>query len=99
LAGIREAYGLAFFTKADAIDKALMDNKIDALNAVRNVIVHRSGIADAVYDRQSKFLSVPGARRGQPVELDGEIVMNLMQPVIVASLALVTAVDEWISEN
>jgi hypothetical protein len=70
LAGIREAYALAFFEMSDEIDEALRDDALDALNTVRNVIVHRSGVVDSQYERRSQHLNVPKAEIGQGISLD-----------------------------
>ena len=97
LAGIREAYRLAFFKNFEQVDAALTDDVIDALNAVRNLIVHRAGVVDETYEKRSRHLDIPKAPIGQPIFLDGEIVAKLMESVISSSLHLLVAVDEWIA--
>ena len=99
LTGIREAYSLAFFKKSENIDAILKHDCFDCLSAVRNLIVHRSGIADQAYDRKCKFLKIPTAPTGFPIFLDGEVVRDLIAPVFVNSLNLIVAVDTWIAEN
>src|ERR1700733_14269712 len=78
LSGIREAYAQAFSKDYADIDKALAAQGIDALNAVRNLIVHRTGIVDDNYERKCKYLPVPKAELGEPLLLDGEITTDLM---------------------
>lgn len=99
LSGIREAYRMAFCKKYADVDAALDDKSIDAVNAVRNLIVHRSGIVDQDYEKQSKFLPIPKAKQGEPILLDGEIAMDLMIPIIKKAIGLIHAVDEWIAAN
>jgi hypothetical protein len=99
LAGIKEAYALAFFKKSEKIDAILKDKSFEALNAVRNLIVHHAGIVDRTYERKAKYLDIPNAPIGFPIFLDGETVMKLMRSVIVCSFNLITAVDDWIAEN
>ena len=61
LKGIREAYSRAFDKPFEKdIDESLADRDLDTLQAVRNLLVHRAGIADQKYlDRKDKF---PGCR-------------------------------------
>jgi hypothetical protein len=99
LAGIREAYSLAFSRKADDIDVMLKQDSLDAVNAVRNLIVHRSGVVDQTYERKAKFLKIPTSPIGFPIFLDGEIVRKLMTATVICSLRLIVAVDEWIATN
>jgi hypothetical protein len=99
LVGIREAYGLAFFKNTDDIDAVLKEDVFDALNTIRNLIVHRSGVVDTTYERKSKFLKIPSAPVGSPIFLDGETVVHLMRAVTARSLHLLTSVDAWITAN
>jgi hypothetical protein len=99
LSGIREAYSQAFSKDFADVDKALSPQGIDALNAVRNLIVHRSGVVDQDYERKCKYLPVPKAELGKPILLDGEITRGLMLPVIVAAFDLLKAVDRWFGAN
>jgi hypothetical protein len=100
---IRRAYSLAFDGKGALkaltarVDAALADNALDALAQVRNVIVHKAGIADAFYERNSATLpAMPQAKEGQEVLLDGEVVKNLVSPVFACCMNLITAIDEWL---
>lgn len=99
LEGIREAYAAAFHKNSDHIDAALSDDALDALSAVRNVIVHRAGIADTEYLRRSKHLKLPPANAGAPIHLDGQIVVNLVRPAFACGSKLIGAVDDWISRD
>ncbi len=100
---IRRAYSLAFYHKlvgkkvTDAVDTALADNALDALSQVRNIIVHKAGVADADYEMHRTTLpTMPQVAEGQPVRLDGEIVKGLMNPVIACCVKLVTSIDAWL---
>jgi hypothetical protein len=100
LEGIREAYCSAFDKDAVQIDRALSNTALDSLSAVRNVIVHKDGQADADYAKKAKFLKdIPQAQPGQHVWLDGEIVVGLMKPAIIAANQLLIAVDEWLLKH
>src|ERR1700689_4245125 len=84
LDGIREAYSLAFSERVrqarpDRIDKALADKRIDSLSAVRNLIVHKAGVADAEYaDRAKGAPSAPQIKEGDALQLDGEVCRSLI---------------------
>jgi hypothetical protein len=99
LTGIREAYRLAFCRNYETIDEALDYNGLDALNAVRNLIVHRAGIVDREYLKRADTLKIPTAEIGEPILLDGNLTMELMISVIKGSFHLIVGVDEWIASN
>ena len=100
LDGIREAYACAFTERSAQIDRALIDKSLDALSAVRNVIVHRDAQADSEYIRKTKFLgSIPKAEIGQHILLDGDVVVRLLKPAISAANQLLIAVDDWLAKS
>ncbi|WP_247830198.1 hypothetical protein [Bradyrhizobium sp. 200] len=95
LDGIREAYACAFAERSAQIDRALTDTSLDALSAVRNVVVHRDAQADSEYVRRTKHLSsIPKAEIGQHILLDGGVVVRLLKPAISAANQLLIAVDD-----
>ena len=97
LDGTREAYASAFSKDSAQIDRALTDKSLDALSAVRNVIVHRDANADGEYVKKTEFLNaLPKATAGQHLLLDGEIVVRLLKPAISAANQLLVAVDDWL---
>src|SRR5437773_1998943 len=71
LSGIREAYGCAFDKDSAEIDSILTDRSIDALQATRNVIVHKAGIADRDYIRRMTDLKLPPLGLINNIILDG----------------------------
>jgi hypothetical protein len=103
LAGIRAAYSVAFSDKekrarTEQIDAALSDRGLDALCIVRNVIVHRAGIADDKY--VTDLAIAPGApkvRTGESLKLDGAQVKSLVEPVIRSARKLLRAADVWLT--
>ena len=100
LSGIRDAYEAAFYKKSDVIDAIILDNAFDQLSALRNVIVHKSAIADAEYVQRTKSIaSLPKFQKGERIQLDGKIVSDLAFNCINKSFALLEAVDKWLVEN
>jgi len=99
LTGIREAYRTAFSKNAVEIDRVIDYNGLDALNAVRNLIVHRAGIVDREYKKRASYLKIPDAKLGESILLDGQLTMDMMISVIKVSFHLIETVDKWISEN
>ncbi len=103
LPDIRRAYSLAFSDKidkdvVDAVDAALADNALDALSIVRNVLVHKGGVADEEYMRDSRRVTaVPKLEAGKRVLLDGELVRLLVDPVISRCVELIAVIDGWLS--
>jgi hypothetical protein len=100
LAGIREAYETAFYKKADDIDSAVLNDGFDELSVLRNVIVHKSGRADAEYISKAKSIaSLPQLQKGESLELDGKVVSDLIHKVTIATYDLTYRVDEWLTQN
>jgi len=101
LDGIREAYASAFHQNSSEIDKALGDDSLDALSAVRNVIVHKAAIADEEYLKKTKYLKLPIGKAGVGaiVPLDGEVVVKLIAPARASATKLLGAVDSWIARE
>jgi hypothetical protein len=103
LKGIREAYSVAFSEKekharTHAIDEALADKALDALNLVRNLIVHRAGVADRDYVNSTRGNSVaPQLQPGETLGLDAKELRNLIEPVTARCAELVHAVDRWVT--
>jgi hypothetical protein len=99
LGAIREAYWRAFHKSSEAIAVSVSDKSFEALSAVRNLLVHRSGIVDEEYFKKSQYLPIPRAEIRDPISLDGNIVHSLMLSTTTKSFELLTAVDEWLSAN
>jgi hypothetical protein len=99
LSGIREAYSCAFSEKSSKVDAALGSKTLDALSAVRNMLVHKAGLADAEYIRLSSSLDVPKTELGSPVHLDGEVVAKLVKGAVTSANSLLIAVDDWTQQN
>jgi hypothetical protein len=104
LEAIREAYSLAFSenvrrARTDKIDMTLADRELDALSAVRNLIVHKAGKADSMYLDDCK--SAPTAPKikeeNEKLQLDGEVCQSLIAPVLKLSVDLINAVDTWLT--
>lgn len=97
---IRANYAEAFFEDAKEIMDVLNSPAIDALSAVRNLIVHRSSIVDQRYLNRTKSLTeAPKAPIGAPLLLDGQIVLNLVNPVTSLGCDLILAVDRWLCSH
>jgi hypothetical protein len=97
---IREAYASAFDRDFTQIDQALSNAALDALNAVRNLIVHKDGIVDAEFlKKRSTLTSLPKGQVGKILFLDGEIIVALIKPAITAANQLLRAVDDWLAKH
>jgi hypothetical protein len=99
LTKIREAFALAFDRPSvSQIDQALSSPAFDAIGLVRNVIVHRAGIADGEYIERIR--GIPGAPKlmlGQRLDLDGETTFNLISLAVSQEAKLLRAVDEFLA--
>jgi hypothetical protein len=95
LRGIREAYSRAFDKPTEKdIDQSLADRDLDTLQQVRNLLVHRAGVADQRYvDRLDKFPALPRLAKGKRLKLTGPFVADRILPVIRIAPKLALAVD------
>lgn len=98
--GIREAYEAAFYKKSDDIDKVILDDCFDQLSALRNVIVHKSAIADAEYVQKTRDIqTLPKFNKGEKIQLHGKMVADLVHKSSQATFALLYMVDQWLVTN
>lgn len=99
--GIRDAYMKAFPVDNDAIRMAVYSDGIDALALLRNVLAHKSGLADDIFRNGAKKnpLLAPFHNHTdkQLVKIDGEIIKAVVEPAVKAICDLVMAVDTWIT--
>ena len=99
LSSTREAYLRAFSEKSSRIDAAISNKSIDALSAVRNILLHKAGEADDEYVRQQTFLTLPKTAKGERIKLDGQNTSDLIKPAVASCKSLMIAVDDWIHDN
>lgn len=100
LGGIREAYECAFYKKSEDIDKIILDDCFDQLSALRNLIVHKSAIADGEYIRRAKDVpALPKLNIGEKINLHGKFVADLVHNTSQQTYSLLLAVDKWLTEN
>src|SRR5262249_47507032 len=100
--GIRDAYSSAFSEKekkartAD-IDSALADKALNALSAVRNLIVHKAGVADSEYAEKAKNApTAPQLKQGDKLQLTGAICRTLIDDAVKSSIKVIKGVDSWL---
>jgi hypothetical protein len=96
LENARLAYFEAFWKDSEKIGAAITDKSLDKLHRLRNVMVHRAGVADQTYLKGAKSLGLPLASVGSEIPLDGESVVNLVRPAFQAGFNLLYAVDAWL---
>lgn len=102
LTAIREAYSLAFpekvrHARSHRIDAALSTQDLDALSALRNILVHKAGKVDDDYIEDCKIAPTAPKPRNGVVHIDGHTCRSLIDPVIKTSMELVRAVDSWLT--
>ena len=100
---VRRAYISAFASDRDEIERIISDKSLDALAAMRHMIVHRAGVIDKDFMDDSNGLSVLAAIRSlglkQPVLIDGDLVRVLVEPVLNCGSALIYEVDKWLTNH
>jgi hypothetical protein len=97
---IRNAYASAFCDDFATVRDTLMNQSVEHLAAVRNILVHKAGIAD------QKFLEAitgcphfAGLLEESSINLNGAIVSDLVSVAANQSVALISAVDEWLKQQ
>jgi hypothetical protein len=89
-------YKTAFGQNIEKLFNQIGGGYIRALSAVRNVILHRGGIADATYKKEiGRFPELNAVTETEPIHLDGVIVHKLRNAGIALGIELVT----WIDKN
>jgi hypothetical protein len=97
---IREAYAKAFSVDFAGVRDVVLHTSLKHLAAVRNVMVHKAGIADKQFkDETSDCRNFDGTAAGDRVVLDGATVAGLNGEAIRQSVNLIVAVDNWIDRN
>lgn len=100
LRGVRDAYTAAFDVDFEAVDASLSNRDLDALEAVRNVLVHRGGLVDDMFaDRVKRIPGLSDFKEGDPLQVDGALVSSMVNSVVGSCIALIKAVDEWLVTN
>jgi hypothetical protein len=100
LQGIRNAYEAAFYKEADAIDAMVQSGLLGQLSALRNVIVHKSGIADSEYIQSAKEIKgLPELKSGDKLYIDGPMIAGLVPQAANLTNGLIYVVDEWLHAN
>lgn len=91
------------FQNDAVIDGLLKNQALDAVALIRHLLVHKSGVVDAMYKRDSggvpllaEFASV---KIGEPIRISGKSVLNMVNPALDVGYALIEAVDAWIARR
>jgi hypothetical protein len=97
---IREAYVAAFEGDGNEVIDVLKHPSLDALSAVRNVIVHNGGIVDEDFLQKTQYLPEQILKPlGEFILLDGLIVASLVRPFMTNGWNLIGAVDNWLKRH
>ncbi len=99
LAQIRKAYLDAFPAVAIDVHEPLASEALDALAAMRNVIVHNGGVIDKEFQNAK---GVPPEAMGplnSAIKIDGALVAKIVGPVLRIGHKLLVEVDQWIATH
>jgi hypothetical protein len=100
LRGIKDAYEAAFYKDSDSIDRIVQSDVFERLSALRNLIVHRSGIADDEYiQRTRETAGLPDLQRGEKLRVDGKMIAELLSGATNQASKLILAVDHWLDDH
>jgi hypothetical protein len=97
---IRAAYRITFADDLN-ICAAVNHDSVDALALLRNVLVHKAGIADHDFTDgipTSSLLSpFSGVKEGQPIEINGTVMRSIVDSSFNCGYALIIAVNNWLN--
>jgi hypothetical protein len=96
---IREAYKDAFWCEFPDVDTMVGDT-LYALACTRNLLVHKAGIVDEKFLRNTKRIGIfTGAVVGEELFIDGKLVAKFIVDTLTSGIALVRAVDDWLGAH
>ncbi len=82
------------------LSKLLLEPELMALQAIRQILIHRAGIADGRFVGKMKGHSKWSAlEAGDSFPMDAEIVSAYFFETLRCAIALIQAVDQWLIEN
>ncbi len=97
LADIQDAYSVAFSKQGSAIVDILKRPRLRCAAAVRNLLVHKRGIVDQEFLKQTAGIpDLPAVTIGDNFPLSGKISAQLVDSCRHSAIALVLAVHAWI---
>jgi hypothetical protein len=99
LSGIRSAYSTAFSKNSANVDAALRSAALDAASIVRNLLVHRAGVADEEYVDRAKGAGLPKLATGDRFPLNGNTSAKIIREALDAAVGLIKAVDGWLKTH
>jgi hypothetical protein len=95
LENIKLYYSIAFGNNAKKLFDETAGGYIHALSSVRNILIHKSGIADKKFVEQAqRFPELKNIKAGQQVLLDGALVLKLRMAAGDMGNALIHLVDD-----
>ena len=92
--GMRQAYSAAF-GKQGTIEAAFSSDRLSELEAVRHLVAHRAGVVDEEFLRRTKRHD----SIGQPVDLGGTILPDMVNAAIASTTSLLLFVDGSMRES
>lgn len=96
---VKRAYRDAFAKDYPALEPAF-SVEVDALEAARNLLVHRAGrIDDKFLARSSVATVLPGLNPGDELWVDGRMAAKFLDATISSGIHLIQTVDEWIAAH
>lgn len=97
LTDIQSAYELAFTKQGTPILEVLKRPRLRQASAVRNLLIHKRGIVDQEFLKQTAGIAdLPAVACGEKFPLNGRISAQLVDACRHSAIALVLAVHSWI---
>ena len=97
LEDIQDAYELAFTEQGKSIIDILSDPSLKYAAAVRNLLIHKRGLVDTEFKRQTVGIAgVPVVKDGHKFPLTGKLSAELADTCRCSAVWLVMAVHGWI---
>ena len=100
LLSAKEAYTLAFRDDGKDIQEAISSDSLRGLAAVRHLLVHKGGVVDETFLKDSSGVSSLDEMRslgaGKQIFMDGVTFKKIVEPALLSAINLIKAVDAWL---
>ncbi|MDB5079574.1 MAG: hypothetical protein JWP00_1498 [Chloroflexi bacterium] len=91
--GVITAYSTIFPEKRADFSRILDKKELKLLMKTRNLIVHKAGIVDNVYQKETREFDPPSMELGKPLFLDEQETANFVDTGIKAGIELISFID------
>jgi hypothetical protein len=95
-----DAYCKVFDDPSDRLSGIFRTEAIQWLAALRNVLIHKAGVADREFNKLVRgHPSLSQVQIGDPVPLNGEIALSMLETATSSGLSLLDFARDWLHSH